>query len=233
MPVEQQQAADNVQLEATMVYPQTEGALALSFPRSAQPRRLTVVKRRPPADAIAAAPPRDACPQSAIVEQRPTASVILQTLYDSYATAVYKFIFRKVGNREDAEDLTSQVFLKAAQNLDTERDSQSMLAWLYQVARTTIADHWRAHYQAGTLSMDELEEDQGLQCVAQAQRSAASAPAEAQVAALLAALPENYRRVLELRFLQGYSLRETAAAMGITEGNVKVLQYRAVQKAGK
>src|SRR5262249_9579547 len=127
--------------EATMVYPQTEGALALPFPRSDQPRRLTIVARRPTPTATAEAPPRGTSLQSAVVASRPTANATLQTLYDAYVTAVYKFIFRKVGNREDAEDLTSQVFLKAAQNLDTDRDAQSMLAWIYQVARTTIADH--------------------------------------------------------------------------------------------
>src|SRR5690349_21977105 len=110
-----------------MVYLQTEGALALSLPQPKQPRRLALVERHPPANATAYAPPLDSRTQSAIVERHPAANATLQTLYDAYATSVYKFIFRKVGNREDAEDLTSQVFLKAAQNLDTDRDAQSML----------------------------------------------------------------------------------------------------------
>jgi RNA polymerase sigma-70 factor (ECF subfamily) len=56
-------------------------------------------------------------------------------------------------------------------------------------------------------------------------------PAVRKVTAILGQLPENYRQVLTLRFLQGYSLKETAAAMNVSEGNVKVLQYRALQKA--
>ncbi|MEP6774733.1 MAG: sigma factor-like helix-turn-helix DNA-binding protein, partial [Chloroflexota bacterium] len=58
-------------------------------------------------------------------------------------------------------------------------------------------------------------------------------PAVEKVRAVLSLLPENYRRVLELRFLQGCSLRETAAAMSITESNAKVIQHRAIQKALK
>jgi RNA polymerase sigma-70 factor (ECF subfamily) len=58
-------------------------------------------------------------------------------------------------------------------------------------------------------------------------------PAVEKVRAVLALLPENYRRVLELRFLHGCSLKETAAAMQITEANAKVIQHRAIQKAMK
>ncbi|MEO5951275.1 MAG: sigma factor-like helix-turn-helix DNA-binding protein, partial [Chloroflexia bacterium] len=58
-------------------------------------------------------------------------------------------------------------------------------------------------------------------------------PAVEKVRNVLALLPENYRRVLELRFLQGCSLRETALAMRITEANAKVIQHRAIQKALK
>ena len=60
-----------------------------------------------------------------------------------------------------------------------------------------------------------------------------NASASVTVDALLAALPENYRHVLEFRFLKSYTLKETAAAMGITEANVKVMQHRALQKAAK
>jgi RNA polymerase sigma-70 factor (ECF subfamily) len=183
--------------------------------------------------ALAYQPP-DPPARPAAADRSPTASAILQTLYDTHVTAIYQFIFRKVGNRTDAEDLTSQVFLKAAQHLDTDRDAPSMRAWLYQVARTTITDHWRDYYRSDLRSIEALEEEQGWQC-STPEPAAVAVPAgvETQVAAILASLPENYRRVLDLRFLQGYSLRETAEAMGITEGNVKVLQFRALQKAGR
>src|SRR5205823_6401442 len=88
--------------------------------------------------------------------------VALEAVYDSYVEQIYKFIFFKVGNREDAEDITSQVFIKAANSLDVTQSAQTQTAWLYQVARTTITDHWRGYYRGVTFSLDEMEESAPL-----------------------------------------------------------------------
>ena len=162
----------------------------------------------------------------------------VQDLYESSVEQIYKFIYFKVGNREDAEDITSQVFIKAANLLDITQDDRSRIAWLYQVARTTITDFWRQYYKVPTASLDALEEDSTFQVADEPVRLGApdeeeSAPAAVAVDALLATLSENYRLVLEFRFLKGYSLKETATAMHVTEANVKVLQHRALAKAAK
>ena len=162
----------------------------------------------------------------------------LQEVYDKYVEQIYRFIYFKVGNREDAEDITSQVFIKAAQSLDVTQEGHTKLAWLYQVARTTITDHWRHYYKGPTASLDQLEEDSPLHLAAPPLRLSGLSQQEAchateKVQAVLSMLPENYRRVLQLRFLQGCSLKETACAMQITEANAKVLQHRALQKAVK
>ncbi len=164
--------------------------------------------------------------------------VALQIAYDKYVEQIYKFIFFKVGNREDAEDITSQVFIKAANSLDVTQIAQAQMAWLYQVARTTISDHWRGYYKCVTSSLDEMEETSPLHLSGDpiffgAPEDDGIEPAVEKVRAVLSLLPENYRRVLELRFLQGCSLRETASAMSITESNAKVIQHRAIQKALK
>lgn len=160
----------------------------------------------------------------------------LQAIYDAHVEQIYKFVFYKVGNREDAEDITSQVFIKAANSLDVSQEKQSKLAWLYQVARTTITDHWRGFYKTPASSLDMMEEAAPLHLAAEPLRPGLmedeeTGAAAGKVSALLGMLPSNYRRVLELRFLQGCSLKETALAMGITEGNAKVLQHRALHKA--
>ena len=171
---------------------------------------------------------------NAVVDRK----VALQVAYDKYVEQIYRFIFFKVGNREDAEDITSQVFIKAANSLDVTQIAQAQMAWLYQVARTTISDHWRGYYKGVTSSLDEMEETSPLHLsgdpiVLGAPEDDDIEPAVEKVRAVLSLLPENYRRVLELRFLQGCSLRETAAAMSITESNAKVIQHRAIQKALK
>lgn len=161
----------------------------------------------------------------------------LQEVYDKYIEQIYKFVYFKVGNREDAEDIVSQVFIKAARSLDVAQEEQVMLGWLYQVARTTITDHWRSYYKGPSTSLEAMEEESNLYLAAEpvyigdVEDITSEAPAKVQ--AILEVLPENYRRVLQFRFLQGCSLKETAEAMGITEGNAKVLQHRALQKAVK
>jgi RNA polymerase sigma-70 factor, ECF subfamily len=169
------------------------------------------------------------------VEKRKQA---VQEIYEAYAEQIYKFVFFKLGNREDAEDITSQVFIKAANSLDIEQDVRAKVAWLYQVARTTITDYWRQYYKGPTSSLEQMEEASPLHLAAAPDRLGDVPDDTLNLAAekvrnILALLPENYRQVLHYRFLLGYSLKETAAAMGITEANTKVLQHRALQKAVK
>jgi len=162
----------------------------------------------------------------------------IQAVYEAYAEQIYKFIFFKVGNREDAEDITSQVFIKAANSLDIAQDERTQLAWLYQVARTTITDYWRLYYKGPTSSLEQIEEAAPLHLAADPimlgnPEDEQPDQAAGKVRQILEILPQNYRRVLEFRFLHGYSLKETAEAMNITEANAKVLQHRAIQKAVK
>lgn len=153
-----------------------------------------------------------------------------QSLYQEQLGPIYRFIYSKVGNREDAEDLTSQVFLKAARGLDGTGSLASMRQWLFRVARTTVADYWRSWYKLPAPSLEALltagwegpAEDETLW--------PDSEPAE-QVARILQALPERYREVLTCRFLLALPIRETAKRMGLTEQNVKVLQFRALKRA--
>jgi RNA polymerase sigma-70 factor (ECF subfamily) len=157
----------------------------------------------------------------------------VQALYERHVTAIYRFIYSKVGNREEAEDLTAQVFLKAVRGLDPSRDAASAQSWLFQVARTTIADHWRAFYQLPARSLDDLL-DAGWEGPLQgAPVSNPSTVSGERAQAILARLPQRYREVLTYRFLMNYSVRETAIRMGLSEANVKVLQFRALKKASE
>ena len=168
-------------------------------------------------------------PPSSWPPPEPTASHTLERLYDAVGERLYRFFYREVGNREEAEDLTGEVFLKAARLLDPSRDEASQLAWLRQAARTTLADHWRRWYRVPTAELDDLP----LPQLGTDDPPESSWPGHSALATLLARLPDNYRRVLELRFLEGYTVRETATALGLSVGNVKVLQYRAIQRAAQ
>jgi len=153
-----------------------------------------------------------------------------QTAYQENLGLIYRYVYSKVGNREEAEDLTSQIFLKAVRGIDTHRGAQSMQKWLFQVARTTIADYWRAHYRVATGSLDALQ-DAGWEGPAEDAPAVLGSQPQDRVRRILQALPEHYREVLTCRFLLNLSVRETAVRMNLTEANVKVLQFRALKRA--
>ena len=152
-----------------------------------------------------------------------------ELFYQENLDRIYHFVFSHVRNREAAEDLTSQIFLKATRSLDLEQNSHSRQAWLFRVARTTMVDYWRAPCRrAATHSLEELIEAGWDGPVdAKPVRSEAAD----RVEDILQTLPGQDREVLTCRFLLDLSVRETALSMGVTETNVKVMQYRALRRA--
>jgi len=155
-----------------------------------------------------------------------------QTFYQENIDLIYRYAYSKVGNRQDAEDLTSQIFLKVVRSLDLKRDMRSLRTWLFRVARTTIADYWRVHYRGTTYSLDDLLEAGWEGPVDEGAALHEGSTAEL-VQDILQALPERDREVLTSRFLLNLSIRETAVRMGLTETNTKVLQYRALKRAAR
>ena len=80
-------------------------------------------------------------PQAAVPDQD-----YLVWAYQTHVTAIYQYVYSRVGNRPDAEDLTSQVFMKAIQGMRADVSVPELRSWLYKVAQTTLADHWRQYY---------------------------------------------------------------------------------------
>jgi RNA polymerase sigma-70 factor, ECF subfamily len=155
----------------------------------------------------------------------------LEDVFSRFVDPVYRFFYSHVGNREDAEDLTSEVFLKAARHLESERAEASVAKWLFTVARTVLADHWRKYYRGSPVVPLDDDRVSGT-----AELEAAPSTSESNtrlVDDVLSALPARYRAVLELRFLRGYSIQETAAELGVTPENAKVIQHRALAKAAE
>ena len=154
-----------------------------------------------------------------------------EEVYAEHVIGVYRFVYARVGNRPDAEDLTAQVFVRAVEQLDTGRQPGQIAAWLYRVAQNAIADYWRAFYRLPVVGVDHVAPGWEPADTGSRREPSPDDRAARRVEALLGDLPDRYRRVLELRFLQRMTVAETARAMGITSGNAKVLQYRALRKA--
>jgi RNA polymerase sigma-70 factor (ECF subfamily) len=148
-----------------------------------------------------------------------------EAVYKDNATWVYRTIFARVGNRADAEDLTTEVFLAALRPLRLTASVGEIRAYLRATARTVLAAHWRETLGREITSIDDIEQPPD------SEEAISTAPQ--RVADVLERLPDNYRRILELRFLQGRSIKESAAELGVSVTNAKVLQHRALRLAAQ
>jgi RNA polymerase sigma factor (sigma-70 family) len=143
-----------------------------------------------------------------------------EAVYQDNATWVYRTIYARVGNRADAEDLTAEVFLAALRPLRLTASVGEVRGYLRATARTVLAAHWRETLGREITSIDDIEQPP------ESEQAISTAPQ--RVAGVLEQLPDNY-----LRFLQGRSIKESAAELGVTVANAKVLQHRALRLAAQ
>jgi RNA polymerase sigma-70 factor (ECF subfamily) len=152
----------------------------------------------------------------------------LAEIYDRYAESIYRYAFRYVGNAELAEDLTSEVFLKLLQVLGTSRAPRKQLqGWLYRVARNLAIDWFRQQAKGAILSLnEELTPEDG---------DSPSTRLELQqlqhdLREAISQLTPDQQQVIVLRFAEGRKLRDIGRLMGKSEGSVKLLQFRAINR---
>jgi RNA polymerase sigma-70 factor, ECF subfamily len=145
-------------------------------------------------------------------------------LYGRYVDAVYRYCYRRLGGREAAEDATSAVFAKALAALPAYRDG-SFLGWLFAIAHNVVADVHRRRRPEGPLAAVGDPVD----AAPTPEEAALAADERRSVRALLATLPTDQRRVLELR-LAGLTGAEIAAVLGRSVAAVKMLQLRAMTR---
>ena len=148
-----------------------------------------------------------------------------EAVYTDNATWVYRALFARVGNHTDAEDLTTEVFLAALRPLRLSASAAEVRAYLRATARTVLAAHWRETLGREITSIEDIEQP--------ADTRDAISTAPQRVARVLDSLPDHYRQILESRFLQGNSIKESAAKLGISVANAKVLQHRALRLAAQ
>jgi len=172
--------------------------------------------------------PPDPVPEDAAqgqVVELPAAARVADVAIDELEM-IYAFIYSRVGNRADAEDLTQQVAMKAIPRLRQGAPASAVRGYLFATARSVLGGFWSTRLG---LSESELHEDLAM---AMPQGGYSEESVE-RVRRVLEQLSDNYRRVLELRFLHGYSLKEVAVEMRSTVGAVKVMQLRALRAAAK
>jgi RNA polymerase sigma-70 factor (ECF subfamily) len=142
-------------------------------------------------------------------------------LYEANFERVYAFIVRRVQNRQEAEDLSAEVFEHALANLSRfEWRGVPFAVWLFRIAANAIADRWKqvAKQRPDPVSEDDLDQPRWPEI-----------ERRAVLFQLVERLPEDQRSVVVNRFVEQKSIRDIAQEMGRSEGAIKQLQYRALE----
>lgn len=153
-------------------------------------------------------------------------------LYDIYVDTVFRYVHFRAGSRSQAEDLTSETFVRALRRIGTVSwQGRDFGAWLITIARNLLADHYKsARYRLEISTADMLDADRAEDGP---ENEVLDAMSSATLIEAVKGLNPEQQECIVLRFLQGFSVSETAQAMGKNEGAVKALQYRAVRTLGR
>jgi len=150
-------------------------------------------------------------------------------LYDRYVDVVFRYLYHRVGDRATAEDFTSETFVRALRRIDSlSFQGRDVGAWLVTIARNIVLDHVKSsRYRLEVATADMRDADRATDGPEEAVLQRLT---NAELMAGVQQLSDDQRECLVLRFLQGLSVSETAAAMGKKDGAIKALQHRAVRR---
>ena len=166
--------------------------------------------------------------QKLIMEAKGGEAEAFGRLYDYYLPAIYRFILLKVSQREEAEDLTHQVFLQAWQNIsDFSVKGLPFSSWLYRIARNLVIDRYRKTKPIISIdeefvseklifrpSLSEIDDKQDI----------------ARIMSALKKLRDIERDVVIMRFVEDLSTKEISITIKKSEGAIKLIQHRALKK---
>ena len=153
-------------------------------------------------------------------------------IYDRYSETVYRYIYFRVNNTQLAEDLASETFLRALRRISSfSWQGRAFGAWLVTIARNLVVDHFKSgRYRLEIAKPDVLGADTAETDPSTSPESAALEKlTNATLLTAVKKLNPDQQECIVLRFLQGFTVAETARTMGKNEGAVKALQYRAVR----
>ncbi len=149
------------------------------------------------------------------------------SIYDYYLPKIYRFVLLKVSEKEEAEDITHQVFLKAWTSLDSYKHRNlPFSSWLYKIAKNAIIDHYRRNRL--TLNIEDEETNEVLIVKNDILSELDLKSDIAEIYKCLAELKNIEQEVVMMRFVDDLPIKEVAAALQKSEGAVKLIQHRAI-----
>lgn len=151
----------------------------------------------------------------------------LTRLYEEYFNKVARYAFVRIGDAPEAEDIASEVFVKALDSLKNYQErGLPMQAWIFKIAHNLVVDYLRKRKQRTTLPIDGIEISSDTDPVTTAENNIEIA----RVSKAMEKLTEDQREVVRLRFFGGLSSKEVSGVMGKTDGAVREMQRAALEK---
>jgi RNA polymerase sigma-70 factor (ECF subfamily) len=149
------------------------------------------------------------------------------SLYDLHLTRVYRHVYYRVGNRDDAEDLTQQVFLQAWRAIGRfQRTGAPFIAWLLTIAHNLIVSFYRQVRDQAALDLDPV----ALERWSNPEREVLAEYDRLAVRSAVLQLRPEQQHVVTMRFLENFEYATIARVLGKSEGNVRVIQHRALNE---
>ena len=169
-------------------------------------------------------PSLDRANERQIVERAKHDPSAFAELYERYFPRIYRFVMSRVRDETVAEDLTSEVFMKALAGIGRYRDrGWPFSSWLYQIAANTIVDRFRTLHPA-----EDLDRQFGLSDGTSIEEDATRRDDVRRIGSLVQALPAQQRTALVLKFQEDMAVEDIAAVMGKSRGAVRVIIHRAI-----
>jgi RNA polymerase sigma-70 factor (ECF subfamily) len=147
-------------------------------------------------------------------------------LYDRHVAAIYRYVYYRVRDDAEAEDLTSDVFMRALKAIPRYEPRQAFLAWLYRIARNAVIDRSRKGNRQ--VAFEDALQHPGVDKVVEPDVELLTHSDNSMLRLALAKLTPLQQEVVVLRFLEGYSTQEIARLIGKNEGTVRGIQFRAM-----
>ena len=154
-------------------------------------------------------------------------------LYGRYVDVVFRYVLFRVGDRNLAEDVTSETFLRALRRISTvSYQGRDVGAWFVTIARNLVLDHVKSsRYRLEVTTAEISETPAGIGAASGGpEHEVLVAATNAELMRCVAKLNPDQQECIVLRFMQGLSVAETAAIMGRNDGAIKALQHRAVRR---
>lgn len=158
----------------------------------------------------------------------------LEKLYNHFFNQIYFYVYSRVSSLHDTQEITSEIFLSIVENISEFRGDSSFKNYIFGIAKNKIFNYIREKYQMSDFILESYFADQSFDKIIQEEPDFSYRNKLIKAFKLvLQSLNPRYAKVLDLRFNQKNSVQETAQILGISDNNVKVIQFRAIKQAGK